>query len=100
MYNGLAEGSENRDQEWRPPFGTTESLHASLGAYEVSWMMASRELQPALRARDSHQLLRHCTSCGLFRPFSRSSHITSRPAMNKQAASVGHAQDASPENGL
>lgn len=34
----LAEGSENRDQECKASFGATESLHASLGAYKVSWM--------------------------------------------------------------
>lgn len=63
-------------------------------------MMASHELQPALRARDSHLLLRHCDSCGLFRPFSRSSQITSRPGTNKQAASVGQAHDTSLKNEL
>ena len=61
---------------------------------------ASHERQPALRARESHQPLRHWNSCGLFRPLSRSSHITRRPGTNKQAASVGHAQDTSLENGL
>lgn len=67
--HGLAEDSESRDQEFGAPFGATASSHASLGVYMLSWM-TSHELKPALHARDSHQLLRHCNSCSLFRPFS------------------------------
>lgn len=81
---GPADGSENRDQEWRAPLGDTVPLRASLGAYAVSWVTASQELQPALHARDSHQLLRHRNSCGLLRWFNVLTYH--QPAWDEQAS--------------
>lgn len=60
--HGLEEGSEDRDQGFKAPFGAMASLHANLGAYTLSWMTAKHELKPALHARDGQQLLRHVTA--------------------------------------